>query len=142
VKVEAFYSSLGLQLTKAGNRWNCRCPFHREEKPSFVVYPDGSYHCFGCNAHGTAKDIQEFFGVAYKPFPDITTARDPLIVKLNEIKSKLEEDLVLLVMELNHKRKFKAYDLFDALMMDAYALISNVETSLLDLTSFTKRGYE
>lgn len=29
------------------------CPFHKEKTPSFYVYPDeGSYHCYGCKAHG------------------------------------------------------------------------------------------
>lgn len=28
------------------------CPFHGEKTPSFMVYKDNSYHCFGCRAHG------------------------------------------------------------------------------------------
>lgn len=28
------------------------CPFHDERTPSFVIYPDNGYHCFGCQAHG------------------------------------------------------------------------------------------
>lgn len=34
------------------------CPFHKEREPSFVVYPDGSWHCFGCRKHG--NDIIDF----------------------------------------------------------------------------------
>jgi DNA primase len=30
------------------------CPFHGEKTPSFYVYEDGGYHCFGCGAHGDA----------------------------------------------------------------------------------------
>lgn len=30
------------------------CPFHDDHTPSFAVYPDGRYHCFGCGAHGDA----------------------------------------------------------------------------------------
>ncbi|MBU1248286.1 MAG: DNA primase [Proteobacteria bacterium] len=28
------------------------CPFHTDSKPSFHVYDDGHYHCFGCQANG------------------------------------------------------------------------------------------
>ena len=28
------------------------CPFHQEKTASFKVYSDGTYHCFGCGAHG------------------------------------------------------------------------------------------
>jgi DNA primase len=37
-----------------GKRVYLRCPAgtHRDSTPSFVVYPDGSFHCFGCNVHG------------------------------------------------------------------------------------------
>jgi DNA primase len=29
-----------------------RCPFHNEKTPSFILYPDNSFHCFGCNKNG------------------------------------------------------------------------------------------
>jgi DNA primase len=37
-----------------GKRIYIRCPSpsHRDSTPSFVVYPDGSFYCFGCNVHG------------------------------------------------------------------------------------------
>ena len=34
------------------------CPFHNEKTPSFTVNEDkGFYHCFGCQAHGSAIDF-------------------------------------------------------------------------------------
>lgn len=33
------------------------CPFHKENTPSFFIYPDNSYHCFGCGVHGNAIDF-------------------------------------------------------------------------------------
>lgn len=36
---------------KSGKHVGC-CPFHNENTPSFYIYPDGHYHCFGCGKHG------------------------------------------------------------------------------------------
>ena len=43
-----------VKLEKAGRDWKGCCPFHGEKTPSFHVYGDGHYHCFGCRAHGDA----------------------------------------------------------------------------------------
>ena len=34
-----------------------KCPFHNEKTASFRVYPDNTYHCFGCGAHGDIIDF-------------------------------------------------------------------------------------
>jgi DNA primase len=45
--------SLYTELIPAGANLVGRCPFHREQTPSFKVYPkSGTYFCFGCRAHG------------------------------------------------------------------------------------------
>jgi len=141
MNVEVFYRSAGIQLEAFGSRWRAQCPFHREKDPSFIVYADGGYHCFGCRAHGTAKDIQKRFNINYRPFPDLYASKDPLIAKFSQIKSKMEDELNLLVVDLDSTVKFKAYDAFDALMIDACALTNHVEMSLLDLIAFTKQGF-
>ena len=42
-------------LKRHGKEFKACCPFHDEKTPSFTVVPDKQfYHCFGCNAHGTA----------------------------------------------------------------------------------------
>jgi len=43
-----------VRLAKSGRQWKGCCPFHGEKTPSFYVYEDGHYHCFGCGAHGDA----------------------------------------------------------------------------------------
>lgn len=43
-------------LRKNGKCWKGKCPFHEDSDPSFCVYPDGRFHCFGCNAGGTVFD--------------------------------------------------------------------------------------
>lgn len=44
-------------LQRVGSQWKGLCPFHEEKTPSFVCYPDGRYHCFGCQENG---DVIEF----------------------------------------------------------------------------------
>lgn len=39
-------------LKQSGRAFRGLCPFHGERTPSFYVYPDGHWRCFGCNEHG------------------------------------------------------------------------------------------
>jgi len=50
---------LGLDLREAGERKVLRCPSgtHQDERPSLVLFPDGSFHCFGCGAHGWGREF-------------------------------------------------------------------------------------
>jgi len=41
-----------LSVSNQGRKIPLRCPFHNERTPSFYLYPDNSYHCYGCGAHG------------------------------------------------------------------------------------------
>lgn len=44
---------VGVPVVSAGmGRKKCLCPFHAEKTPSFLIYPDNSFFCFGCNSHG------------------------------------------------------------------------------------------
>src|SRR5260221_7542995 len=60
-------------LKKAGANYAACCPFHSEKTPSFTVSPAKQfYHCFGCEAHGTAIGfLMEFAG---KSFPEAVEA--------------------------------------------------------------------
>lgn len=35
-----------------GGLFQCRCMFHNEKSPSFTLYPDQHFFCFGCHASG------------------------------------------------------------------------------------------
>ncbi|MCC6626177.1 MAG: toprim domain-containing protein [Chloroflexi bacterium] len=51
--LEQVVAAAGVRLRRSGVRLVGRCPFHDDRTPSFTVYPEqGTYHCFGCGAHG------------------------------------------------------------------------------------------
>ena len=41
-----------IQLKRAGSNMSGCCPFHSEKTPSFTVFPDKHFYCFGCGAGG------------------------------------------------------------------------------------------
>jgi DNA primase len=42
-----------VELKNSGNTLTGTCPFHKDQMPSFTVYPETeTYYCFGCGAHG------------------------------------------------------------------------------------------
>lgn len=41
-----------LGLAENGRRQECKCPFHNERRPSFSVFVDNSFKCFGCGVQG------------------------------------------------------------------------------------------
>jgi hypothetical protein len=42
----------GLNLKQQSGRWWANCPFHQDKHPSFVIFPDGGWRCFGCGISG------------------------------------------------------------------------------------------
>lgn len=50
-----------------GGRYNMCCPFHNETNPSFYVYPNNSYHCFGCCRGGDPIEfVRELHDLGFK----------------------------------------------------------------------------
>jgi DNA primase len=47
-------------LTPSGDTLAGRCPHrdHDDENPSFYIYPNGRFYCFGCRWHGDVTDFQ------------------------------------------------------------------------------------
>lgn len=46
-----------IKLKRSGNVYVARCPFHKEETASFIIWSNGTFKCFGCHVHG---DIIKF----------------------------------------------------------------------------------
>src|SRR5208283_155040 len=47
----------GWEMRASGERHVARCPFHEEDGPSFTVYPDGHFRCYGCGRYGDITTI-------------------------------------------------------------------------------------
>lgn len=48
------------KLRKLGSRHTALCPFHNEKTPSFTIYPNNTFHCFGCQKHGDAINFVQY----------------------------------------------------------------------------------
>jgi len=52
INLAYYLQSRGLDLKKGGTIYKALCPFHLERTPSFTVFPDNSWKCFGCLESG------------------------------------------------------------------------------------------
>ena len=60
-------SESGVELKSRGTRHVGLCPFHNEKTPSFYIFSDNHYKCFGCGAHGDCIDfVQKLHGLSFK----------------------------------------------------------------------------
>jgi DNA primase len=66
--IEGVVTRSGVDLRFAGRRLAGCCPFHRDDRPSLVVYPHNeSYFCFGCGAGGDVIDfVARLNGVGFR----------------------------------------------------------------------------
>lgn len=51
-KIRAVKITTVLGIQDDGRKHFIRCPLHGDRTPSFVIYPDNSWCCFGCNQTG------------------------------------------------------------------------------------------
>ena len=49
-------------LRSSGKTHAGRCPYpdHEDKNPSFYVYPEGRYFCYGCGRHADVVDLWSF----------------------------------------------------------------------------------
>jgi len=71
IPLEIVFQKLGLKIEKRFDHFSfvvkIKCPFHKEKTPSFVLFQNGSWHCFGCGISdfGTFKFVLLFFEKKY-----------------------------------------------------------------------------
>lgn len=57
----------GVELKQRGSRHVGLCPFHDEKTPSFYVFDDGGFKCFGCGESGDVIDfVQKIYGLSFQ----------------------------------------------------------------------------
>jgi hypothetical protein len=75
------------RLKRKGRCWKCLCPFHSENTPSFTLYEDCHFHCFGCGVNGDVFDfLQKIKGITFEEaFEELSlgTATSPAQPKSN-----------------------------------------------------------
>jgi hypothetical protein len=54
VPIQDLYSG---ELRRVGNRLTGLCPFHDEHNPSFSIFEDNHFKCFGCTEQGDSIDF-------------------------------------------------------------------------------------
>ena len=63
----AIVRASGIDLKRSGKRHVGLCPFHGDTLPSFYIFPDGRFKCYGCGEHGDVIDfVEKFHGVDFK----------------------------------------------------------------------------
>jgi len=67
VDLAAVVEKTGVALRPGGDRYSAICPLHADNDPSFFIYPNNTFHCFGCGEHGDAVDyVRKLYGFNFQ----------------------------------------------------------------------------
>jgi DNA primase len=76
-----------IKLFPSNERFKAYCPFHKEDTPSFTIYPEGNYYCFGCRVWGdTVKFLVEYKGMSTKEAMDYAEITDYITPRADKAK--------------------------------------------------------
>lgn len=137
------YEQFGFTLKKSGSTWKMCCPFHTEDTPSFTVYSDLSYHCFGCHAHGSYEDFIMFFSgdssrIFYvRSLDDIQVTREER--EFTRIKNQLEGQVLKAIKDKPFEVKERAWNKLDKLFVKAN-FIREQSHDFMKLVLFIKKN--
>jgi len=97
--------SAGVELTRSGTRHVGLCPFHSEKTPSFYIFQDNHYKCFGCGEHGDVITfVQKMYGLT---FPD---ALKHLGIEQGRITPEAKEEIQRRKRERQEVEGFKLWE--------------------------------
>ena len=102
----------GIELKHHGTHdYIGHCPFHDDEKPSFVVTPSKNlWHCMGCASGGSVIDlVMKFEGITFRDAVDKLLTSTGLIAR-GTTKTKKEVSTVTSCTERGHPLEVKSRD--------------------------------
>jgi DNA primase len=105
------------KITPGRSGWlNCRCPFHKDNDPSFGVNSvTGAYKCFGCGIRG--PHLQAFLSLVYGKEVDVNdfiSSQQFFLSKINGRYNRSLDDILC----YENENKFEEY--YRALATDFY----------------------
>jgi len=123
IDLVAVVEHAGVDLKRSGSRHVGLCPFHADQAPSFFVFQDSHFHCFGCGEHGDVFDfVEKFHGCDFKGALRI----------LGIERGKLTPQERQEVKRLKHRRELvKRFREWEALAADYAALLCRCARKLL-----------
>ncbi|MGO1080138.1 CHC2 zinc finger domain-containing protein [Inquilinus sp. CA228] len=70
-----------IQVARSGPNWTACCPFHQDSTPSFTIFPDQRFFCFGCGASGDGVDfLRGYHGISVREAVKLVSGRAALPV--------------------------------------------------------------
>ena len=61
IQCEEVATSNGVVLRRSGQNLTGSCPFHEDNTPSFTIFPDNKFKCFGCDMSGDSIALLDQF---------------------------------------------------------------------------------
>lgn len=136
---EQIYQSIGVTLTPVGSRWKSICPFHLDQFPSFYVFEDGGYHCFGCGAHGSLHSILHKMNSEHKFLLPLKNVQEGTIKTVEKMFRQCEVVLSKKKKSLDFSSLCKLYDRLDYARTAAGYEAESQNVSSLKIIRFSKR---
>ena len=135
-----------LELKNAGNEYRAICPFHNDTKPSLTIVPQkGFYHCFVCEANGTALGFlmnyeRLSFVEAIKELAKMVGVTVPK-TKEDRVVSKEKKDLKSLLSQVS---KYYEKNLKESTIAIEYFKNRGIDgkTARLYALGFAKKSYD
>lgn len=140
MKIEEIYKALNIELVPAGSRWRAVCPFHSETFPSFVVFEDGGFHCFGCGASGSLQYVMQKLGSEHK-FLVQTRDRDNVTFQtISKIHAKYSKKIDKLKDTLSFRDRCLVYDHLDWVYKEAMYALETGNISSLKIIGYVQKN--